>query len=543
MAMTQRARVLWVIGLVIAPLVILTGALLWQQLHDDEERIAAERRQLARAAAFATEAFLDGQVATAKAVAAHPLIARAQPGADLEALVLRVAPEHPEWEGVGVIGPDGRAITGAEVYLGDRDYFRNAMASGEAVVSAALIGRRSGKTTVIIAVPLPGRRGVMVAPLPTDRFGASLKGKIGAPSLRLAVVDQEGQAFIRPDPSEIATLERLSGPGVDAVLKGSAGSRVVQETLLAWAPVERYGWGVLLSEPTAQAFAAARRDALERVAVVVVILAVVLALGWILAGRVALFAERAERLSEDLRRAIDTRDEFLAAAAHDLRNPLSTIQAAGEVVERAARRPGSVTRDQLARCSDHILSAARRMARLLNAFLDVAHLEVGRPLQLDKAPADLAALVRQVVLEWQHTTGRHRIAFEGPDELAVEIDGARLQRAVENIVGNAIKYSPDGGDISVRLQARGGEVLLAVEDHGIGIPAQDLGRVFDRFERGANVAGRFSGSGIGLAAARQIVEQHGGTITVESEVGKGTTFTMHFPSLRRVEEQWQSSSS
>ncbi|HKX37033.1 MAG TPA: ATP-binding protein, partial [Burkholderiales bacterium] len=137
-----------------------------------------------------------------------------------------------------------------------------------------------------------------------------------------------------------------------------------------------------------------------------------------------------------------------------------------------------------------------------------------------------AALVRQVVLEWQHTTGRHRIVIDGPDELPVEVDGARLQRAVENILGNAIKYSPDGGEVRVRLEARGDEALLSVSDAGIGIPPEDLERVFARFERGGNVAGRFSGTGIGLAAARQIVEQHGGTLTVESELGKGSTFTI-----------------
>jgi signal transduction histidine kinase len=541
MAMTQRARVLWVIVLVIAPLVVLTGMLLYDQLRGDERRIAEDRLQLARTAAFAAEAFLDGQIAAARVAATHLAIARHAAGAPLVQALRRLAAQQPDWEGVAVIGRDGYSMAGTvegpRIYVGDRAYFRQAVASGKPVLSEALIGRRAGTPAVIIAVPItegPFSGAVVIAPLPTERFGASLREKIGATGVRLVVVDAAGQAFIRPDPSEIAKLERLGGPDIDAVLAGKSGTRIGGETLVAWAPVEDYGWGVLLSEPAASAFAGVRRDALERAAVVLVILGVVFALGWILAGRVAVYAERAESLSQDLRRALETRDEFLAAAAHDLRNPLSTIQAAGEVVERAAGRPGSVARDQLARCSEHILAAARRMARLLNAFLDVAHLQVGRPLELDVGPADLAGLVRQVVLEWQHTTGRHRIVVEGPDELLVEVDGARLQRAVENVIGNAIKYSPDGGEIRVRLQARGGEVLLSVGDHGIGIPPEDLERVFVRFERGGNVAGRFSGTGIGLAAARQIVEQHGGAITVDSEMGKGSTFTMHFPQLRRI---------
>jgi len=542
--MSQRARILWVIVLAILPLVALSGVGLWQQVKHEQARVAAERLQLAQASAFATAAFLEGQVATAASVALHPLIARARAASrELDAFVTRVAGEHPAWEGVGVIGPDGYSIAGSlggpPAYFGDRAYFRQAVQSGKPVVSSALIGRRSGKTTVIIAVPLEpaaGRRGVMIAPLPTDRFGSSLMAKIGARSVALTVVDAEGQAFIRPDPDDLTSLERLRGAEIDAVLAGTAGTAIrgagEGETLIAYAPVAPFGWGVLLSEPTASAFAPARGQALERAAVLAIILGVVFGLGWILAGRVSLYFERAERLSGELQRALETRDEFLAAAAHDLRNPLSTIQAAGEVLERAAERPASVGREQLARVSEHILAASRRMARLLNGFLDVAHLQIGRPLELERGRVDLAALVRQAVNEQQQVTSRHRIGFVGPDELVVDIDGQRMQRAVENLIGNAVKYSPEGGEVSVRLQARGPEVLLSVEDRGIGIPPADLERIFARFERGANVAGRFSGTGIGLAIARQIVEQHGGSLSVHSAVGQGSTFTLHFPFLR-----------
>jgi signal transduction histidine kinase len=543
--MSQRARILWVIVLAILPLVVLSGAGLWQQIRHEESRIAAERLQLAQAAAFATAAFLEGQVATAAAIAVHPTIARArQPSRELDAFARKIAGEHPEWEGVGVIGPDGNSITaslsGASSYFGDRAYFRQAVQTGKPVVSAALIGRRSGKTTVVIAVPIepaPGQRGVMVAPLPTDRFGAGLMAKIGARSVALTVIDAEGQAFIRPDPDGLTSLKRLSGPEVEAVLAGRAGTSITggAETLVAYAPVADFGWGVLLSEPTASIFAPARVDALERAAVLAVILGVVFGLGWILAGRLAQSFARAEHLSAELQRAIETRDEFLAAAAHDLRNPLATIQAAGEVLERAAERPGSVAREQLARVSEHILAASRRMSRLLNGFLDVAHLQIGRPLQLERGRADFAALVRQAVSEQQQLTSRHRIGFLGPDALMVNIDGLRMQRAVENLIGNAVKYSPDGGEVSVRMHARPPEVLLSVEDRGIGIPPADLERVFARFERGANVAGRFSGTGIGLAIARQIVEQHGGSLTVQSAVGEGSTFTLHFPFLCETE--------
>jgi signal transduction histidine kinase len=102
-----------------------------------------------------------------------------------------------------------------------------------------------------------------------------------------------------------------------------------------------------------------------------------------------------------------------------------------------------------------------------------------------------------------------------------------------NLLDNAIKYSPDGGDIAVTIalaEADGQrQAVLSVQDHGIGIPAGDLPHVFERFFRGTNVAGRIRGTGIGLAGSRQIVEQHGGTLTVESREGEGSTFTVRLP--------------
>jgi signal transduction histidine kinase len=108
-----------------------------------------------------------------------------------------------------------------------------------------------------------------------------------------------------------------------------------------------------------------------------------------------------------------------------------------------------------------------------------------------------------------------------------------MERVIRNMLDNAIKYSPAGGDIVVRADAEecgdGTWAVLAIQDRGIGIPAADLPFVFDRFHRGGNVAGRIAGSGIGLTGARQIVEQHGGAIAVESREGEGSTFTLRLP--------------
>jgi signal transduction histidine kinase len=375
--MSQRAKVLWVIVLAILPLVALSGFTIWQQYLRDEGMVSAERIYFAQATALAAEHFLDGQVAAAR---------------------------------------------------GSSD------AADKPLVGPAKIV--DGKPAVLITVP-----GGRVVPVPTERFAQSLMQKISSPLLDLTVIDSERQAFIRGD-QEVKELVKLEGPHIDAVLEGKTGAVVTpfggRSSLITYAPVGSYGWAVLLTEPTVSAFASARRQVLERAAVVAVILAVIAALGWTLAGRLstayqtALQARaEAERLSQDLKRALHARDEFLAAASHDLRNPLSTIMSAAELLERSLDDPR--TRDRAASCGDHIQSAAKRMAQQLDAFLDVTRLEAGRPLELKKRQHDLMPLVRVVVAECQQTTQRHHLLLEGPAMLQASVDAGRLQRVVGNL--------------------------------------------------------------------------------------------------------------
>ncbi|MEA3194895.1 MAG: hypothetical protein QOD26_3228 [Betaproteobacteria bacterium] len=540
--MSQRAKVLWVIALAIFPLVALSGFTIWQQYLRDVFVVSTERTYFTQATAYAAEAFLDGHVAAVRALARHPLVARGRGGEDLNAFLRQVAADYPDWQALVVVDAGGRmvanAVDGPAFSVDDRPYFQQAMRSGKPVVSPALLGRRTGQPIVIIAAPLEGGQGALIVPLPTERFTASLMAKIGSPLVDLTIVDSDRQALIQADAAS-KELTRLEGPQVSAMLEGKTGAEIApfrdKSSLIAYAPVSNYGWGVMLTEPAVTAFAPARRQVLERGAVLAVILAVVGALGWTLAGRLSTAYQNAvqaraeaERLSGDLKRALHARDEFLAAASHDLRNPLSTIQSAAELLERSVDEPSM--RDRLKSCADHIQSAAKRMAQQLDAFLDVSRLEAGRPLELKKRKHDLMPLVRQVVADCQQTTQRHRLLLEGPPMLHASVDAARLQRVVGNLVGNAIKYSPDGGEVNIKVEAHDTDAILTVRDRGIGIPGQDQSRVFERFQRGTNVEGRFQGTGIGLAGAKQIVEQHGGAITLKSQVGKGSTFTVRFPS-------------
>ncbi|HEX6509333.1 MAG TPA: ATP-binding protein [Chloroflexota bacterium] len=242
------------------------------------------------------------------------------------------------------------------------------------------------------------------------------------------------------------------------------------------------------------------------------------------------------------------KDDFLSAAAHDLKTPLTTIKGLAQILRRKAERANTPETDGLIDGLSRIDMTTSRMTAMINELLDASRIHMGRALDLVRTPTDLAGLIRHLVEEQQHTTELHSILVEAPSEPVVgDWDAARLERAFTNLLSNAITYSPSGGRVQVTIRIEGELAILTVQDEGLGIPPSDLPHVFERFHRGSNVAGRIPGTGVGLAGARQIVEQHGGTISVESEEGRGTTFTVRLPrhavSQRNLEELEESSRS
>jgi len=237
-------------------------------------------------------------------------------------------------------------------------------------------------------------------------------------------------------------------------------------------------------------------------------------------------AERAERAA---REALAVRDEFFAIATHDLKGPLQSILLSTQLLHRQlpaeAQTAGVKTR------LEQILRGAQRMGDLIDHFLAVTR---GGEKPLKREPMDLFALVRAKVRELGPLMATHPVYLhvEGTDFLG-KWDEASLERVLDNLLGNAVKYSPRGGSIDVWLSEESpgpeGWVRLRVQDQGMGIPAEDLPHIFERFRRGRNVAPVISGSGVGLASAHRLVELHGGTLTVESEEGRGSTFTVRLP--------------
>jgi PAS domain S-box-containing protein len=232
--------------------------------------------------------------------------------------------------------------------------------------------------------------------------------------------------------------------------------------------------------------------------------------------------------------AVQVRDEFLAAASHDLKNPLAAIKGIAQLLHRRARRASTLEGQSFADGLQRIDATITRMTRLIDSLLDVSRVQMGQPLPLDRRPLDLVALAREAAEEQQQSSDRHQLRVDAAvPELIGVWDAHRLERVLANLLNNAVKYSPAGGEVTliVRPDAEAGApwAVVMVQDRGLGIPAADLPRIFERFQRAQNVQGHIAGTGIGLAIARQIVEQHGGRVTVESEEGEGTTFTVRLP--------------
>jgi PAS domain S-box-containing protein len=224
--------------------------------------------------------------------------------------------------------------------------------------------------------------------------------------------------------------------------------------------------------------------------------------------------------------------DFVANVAHDIKNPLAAVKAQTQLLRRRLAS-GKANLDMVDSVLEVLDSGLSRMNRRIEELADVARLRAGQNLDLRVDRTNLKTLVVSIINAYQQASDRHVMTVAECDEELIGVwDAGRIERVCDNLISNAIKYSPNGGTIEIRLSKSADDgrdwAVLTVSDSGIGIPRSDLPHIFERYRRAANTA-VISGTGIGLAGARQIVEQHGGSITVESLERIGSTFTVRLP--------------
>ncbi len=258
-------------------------------------------------------------------------------------------------------------------------------------------------------------------------------------------------------------------------------------------------------------------------------------LAHILAAQVSVAMTNA-RLFTQLNEMDREREQFLSIVSHELRTPLTPLKALAQLqlgrLRRSQARGTPMDLEALERNLESIERQVDRMNGLVNDLLSVSRAGRGK-LEMDNAPFDLAAEVRDVVGRYVAATreeGRHSFAVDAPETLTYDGDQARIDQLLMNLVGNAVKYSPRGGQVAVRLARQNGAAEIAITDQGIGIPELDLSRLGSAFTRGIGKAATFAGMGIGLHVAKLVAEAHGGSIQLESPgEDKGTTVRVRLP--------------
>jgi two-component system phosphate regulon sensor histidine kinase PhoR len=220
------------------------------------------------------------------------------------------------------------------------------------------------------------------------------------------------------------------------------------------------------------------------------------------------------------------RDDFVAVMTHDLRQPLTGLLGYAQLIERGT------TPDKTRRFAQGIRRGGEQMLRMINNLLELARLESGE-MEIQLGDVQLRRLVEEVVqaLDGQIAEKRLELRLDLPPELpTLRSSETLLRECLANLVGNAVKYTAEGGRVAVSARVEREQVVVAVADTGIGIPRDDLGRLFSRFFRSSQQEVRkLRGSGLGLALTKTMIERLGGSIAVESELGKGTTFTVTLP--------------
>ena len=233
------------------------------------------------------------------------------------------------------------------------------------------------------------------------------------------------------------------------------------------------------------------------------------------------------------------KDEFISIIAHELKNPLASIKGYAGLLQRRGKKDGAPPLSF--KGLDVIEQQANRMNLLLDQLRDVSQIGMDR-FEIEPAVIDMVELTQRVALDMQATTSSHRLLLDVSvnAQLLASVDEFRMAQVLANLIGNAIKYSPDGGDVEIVVGSRDKPpcvhehqaatwVTVTVKDGGIGIPADVQDRLFQRFFRAPNARGRISGMGLGLYITREIIQRHGGCMWLESEEGNGSLFGIALP--------------
>lgn len=542
--MPRRRTLLLVLAVLNLPLVVIALIFLRSGHQAIDSRIREQQLALARAGAQAAQSFLLGNIATLRSIGVELKDSKVIPPESLQERLTAYMSVNPTWNGMSVVREDMQVISGSQaasrgVSLADRPYLQRLFAENRPTVSDGLVPSVTRTQSVIIAVPIvftDGSRGAVLASVGVENLGAALRALLapdaGEP---LAVVDSAGQQLVQPAGGVgYGQVEQSAGrPYLARARQGASGIGEFEEAgeirLVAFTPVEEFGWAVTVSQPASAALEAAS-DFLQGGAFVVMTAAITVTVAaWLYGQHLRNAYEVMARARSEADEAVRSREQFLGIAAHELRTPLTTVVGATDLLRRRLARAGALTADAATEPIDALATAASRLARLVDDLLDVSRLQSGR-FQLNKELVNLKLLVQQALDD--ASDGRSVEVRVPEDAVELEADPLRLRQVLVNLIGNAVKYSTPEQQVVVEVAVDARRwTRIAVTDGGIGIPTEELGRLFEPFARASNAEGNnIPGLGLGLFLSRQVVEAHGGRLSAASAgVGRGSTFTLTLP--------------
>ena len=592
--MSIRGRLLALALGAVVPLVLLGLTMLWVVWGAKEQQLNESLEQQAELSAVVFDRWLDAQRQPLVTLASYPA-AHFLEAAALEADLRAATARRPHWIDVRVLDAGGRVAAAhpsdAESLpsgLAER-LIAEARSGGSAIETDWTRGE--GRYVLAVAAPIEGG-GACIARIDGEALKDLFRGiTLPERALIITLLDSRRRVIYRSQTPESTLGLDLSDAGVLSALEGRSTAVVSVtsaidgvERVYGLARAGRTGYVTMVGVPSAILYAPVRRQlttyALVSLAVVFCTLTAALLIARSIARPVRLlgfaaqqfgegnfsarapdagadevsrlgasFNAMAERLEEREARMAELdslKSEFVSSVSHELRTPLTTIKALTRLLMRDGLEDAK-RREYL----DTISVECDRQIDLVLNLLDLSRLE-GGVFRIARERVDVAELVSSVVKSEARAAEKrsHELRVEPVGEIPRACaDPKSLRRVLSNVIENAIKYTPDGGRIRVAARADGEEVLISVTDNGRGIPPEDMPVLFDKFYRGrpashseamrnATTDDEFledadvSGVGLGLYLGRNVMEQMGGQISVESQVGRGSTFTLHLPVWR-----------
>lgn len=509
-----------------------------------EAEAAEQNRSEADLAAQALKAHLDWTARYVEAYAQRPSLVEASTRRDVAAARIRLRelverganfdrafltdPAGVEWSD----WPEDPTVIGKS--FAHRDWYRGVSRAGATYVSEVYRrAARPARSVVAAAAPVRASDGTVVAYLVGQQSLRDIARPIehahpedvGA----IRIVDARGHLVLEPASGEEdvrdVSAHPLLAPRAPVAPTSRRGPDLVtgEESLVAVAPVAPYGWVVVAGQPLTAVLAPIRTLTSWIAVATAALLVLLVALGFV-------WFDTVRRKHEAILRLEEAKDQIFGTIVHDLRNPLTAILGSLDLVRHKVGASDPDLADLLSRAQE----SGARLSSMTQTILDVGRMEDGQ-MALSREPCDLADLVRAKVREYEatiRTKGLSADVLLPKEPLLASVDGGVVSRVVENLVTNAIKHTPKGGLVTVSVEAVPGTdaVRIAVADTGEGIPRDQIPRLFTKYGRARGQAmATKADTGLGLVFCRMAVELHGGSISVDSAAGRGTTFTVVLP--------------